>query len=57
MDILNTKTDAELLRSLLGELAKASNELRCAKGDLDKATSRMSFLLVLINTLIERQKD
>ena len=57
MDILDKKTDDELLRSMLGELAKATNEIRCAKGDLDKATSRLSFLLVLANTLIERQKD
>lgn len=57
MDILDTKTDDELLRSVLGELAKTANEVKCAKGDLDKATSRLSFLLVLVNTLIERQKD
>lgn len=57
MDILDTKTDDELLKSMLGELAKATNEIRCARGDLDKATSRLNFLLVLANTLIERQKD
>jgi hypothetical protein len=57
MDILDKKTDDELLRSLLGEIAKANNELRCAKGDLDKATSRLSFLVVLANKLIERQGD
>ena len=57
MDILDTKTDEELLKSMLGELAKATNEIRCARGDLDKATSRLNFLLVLANTLIERQKD
>jgi len=57
MDILNKKTDQELLRSALGELAKTMNEIRCAKGDLDKATSRISFLLVLANKLIERTKD
>jgi hypothetical protein len=57
MDILDKKTDEELLRSMLGELAKAANEIKCAKGDLDKATSRLSFLLVLANTLIERKQD
>lgn len=56
MDILDKKTDEELLRSLLGEIAKARNELSCAKGDLDKANSRLSFLIVLANTLIERQE-
>ena len=57
MDILDQKTDEELLRSLLGELAKASSELKCAKQDIDKATSRLSFLLVLANTLINRTGD
>lgn len=57
MDILDKKTDEELLRSLLGELAKASSELKCAKQDIDKATGRLSFLLVLTNTLINRTGD
>jgi len=55
MDILDSKTDKELLQSLVGEIAKATNELRCAKGDLDKATSRLSFLVVLSNKLLDRQ--
>lgn len=57
MDLLDKKTDEELQRSLLAELAKANNELKCAKQDLDKATSRLGFLLVLTNTLIDRKKD
>lgn len=57
MDILDQKTSDELLKSLLAELAKANNELRCARNDLDKASSRISFLLVVTNTLINRQKD
>ena len=57
MDILDKKTDEELLRSLLGELAKTSSELKCAKQDLDKAAGRLSFLLVLTNTLINRTGD
>jgi len=56
MDPLNNKSDNELLRSLLGEVAKAQNELRCAQGDLSKAQSRIAFLLVVINRLIERQE-
>jgi hypothetical protein len=56
MDILDKKTDEELYRSLLGEIAKARNEIACAKGDLDKASSRLSFLLVVTNTLIERKQ-
>lgn len=57
MDILDTKTDEELYRSILAELAKARNELNCARNDLDKANSRVSFLLAIVNSLIQRQKD
>ena len=57
MDLLDSKTDSELLKSLLAELAKARNELACAKGDLDKITSRINFLLAITNTLINRKED
>jgi hypothetical protein len=57
MDLIDEKTNAELVKSLLGELAKAKNEIACARQDLEKANSRMSFLLVLTNKLIDRQKD
>jgi len=57
MDILDDKTDEDLLKSLLAELAKARNELSCAKADIDKASSRIGFLLVIANTLINREKD
>jgi hypothetical protein len=42
MDILDQKSNDELLRSLLAELAKSNNELKCARQDLDKATGRLS---------------
>lgn len=57
MDILDSKTDQQLLQSLIAEIAKATNEIRCARGDIDKAQGRIKFLLVLTNTLIERHKD
>ena len=57
MNILDQKTDKELEQSLLAEVAKASNEIKCARQDLDKAASRLSFLLVLVNNLINRKKD
>lgn len=57
MNILDNKTDKELEESILAEVAKASNELRCARQDLEKASNRLNFLLVLTNTLINRQKD
>lgn len=57
MDMLDNKSDKELLLSLLAEIAKAQNELRCAQNDLNKATNRIKFCVVLSNTLINRQKD
>lgn len=57
MNILDQKTERELTQSLLAEVAKASNEIKCARQDLDKATNRLSFLLVVINELIKRPKD
>lgn len=57
MDVLDTKTDKQLLESLIAEIAKATNEIRCAKADIDKAQGRIKFLLVLAHTLIERQGD
>ena len=57
MDVLDNKTDAELYRSLLSEVAKAKSEITCAKADIAKASNRLSFLLVLVNTLIDRSGD
>ena len=57
MDILDNKSDRELLQSLLAELAKANNEVKCAQADLNKAQNRMKFLLLLANILIERHED
>tara|TARA_B110000285_G_scaffold218280_1_gene267549 strand:+ start:422 stop:598 length:177 start_codon:yes stop_codon:yes gene_type:complete len=56
-DILSTKTDTELLQSIIAETAKANNEIACAKRDIAKATSRLSFLIVLANTMIKRNTD
>ena len=56
MQILDSKTDRELLKSLLAEIAKASNEIRCAQTDLTKAQSRLSFLIAVSNELISRQE-
>ena len=57
MDLLDQKTDDELLRSLLAEVAKTTREIKCAQQDIDKASSRLSFALVIINTLINRKED
>jgi len=57
MDIIDKKTDSELLQSLLAETAKAKNEVRCAQQDLQKATSRLNFVIMLTNKMIERNGD
>jgi hypothetical protein len=56
MELLDQKTDDELLKSLLAEIAKTTREIKCAQQDIDKAISRMGFSLVLINTLINRKE-
>jgi len=55
MEILDTKSRAELLRSLIAETAKANNEIRCAQRDIQKALGRLQFSTVLINELIDRE--
>lgn len=54
MQILNTLTDKELQQTVIKEVAKARNELKCAEADMKKANSRLSFLIVLANELIQR---
>lgn len=55
MQTLDDKSDDDLLKSLLAESAKARNELSCATGDLQKAQNRLSFMLMLINELLQRK--
>ena len=57
MDVIDKKTDEEIMRSLIAEVAKANNELNCAQADIKKARSRLSFLIMLSNELINRQGD
>lgn len=57
MDILDSKTDTELHKSLLAEIAKAKNELSCAENDLKKCRSRLQFAIVLANRLIDRSNE
>lgn len=56
MDLIDSKTDEEILRSLLAEVAKSKNEIQCAKKDIEKTQSRLDFSLVLINKMIKRQE-
>lgn len=57
MDVIDNKSDKELLVSLIAEVAKASNEIKCARGDIEKAQSRIRFINMVLHTLIDRQGD
>ena len=54
----NDLSDKELLDSILPEVAKALNEVRHAQDDLDKANSRLRFIIAVVNNLkIRDQKE
>lgn len=50
----NTISTEDLLDSMLPEVAKALNEVRHAQDDLDKAESRLKFVLAVIHNLKNR---
>lgn len=54
-DLISSKTDQQILETLLKETAKASNELNTIKQDLNKAQNRVRFSILLINRLLERK--
>ena len=55
MEVLENKSDQELLASIVAEIAKSTNELKCARGDLDKIASRLGFAIAVLNELLNRQ--
>ena len=55
MDLIKHKSDQELLESILAEIAKSTNEIRCASGDIQKANGRMTFAIAAINELLNRK--
>ncbi|MDB4337160.1 hypothetical protein N9991_00260 [bacterium] len=57
MNILDDKSQDELLKSLLASVAKAQNEIRSAEADINKAIKRNQFNIMLINKMIERETD
>lgn len=57
MDLIDSKTDKELLESLIAEIAKSNNELKCARKDVDKAQNRIKFVTMLLHKLLDRQGD
>lgn len=50
----NDHSVEELVRSVEAELAKASNEVRHAQEDLDKATNRLKFALAVVHNIRNR---
>lgn len=57
MDMLSKKTDNEIVRSMLAEIAKSKAELLSAEADLNKVRNRISFLIVLTNEMINRLEN
>lgn len=53
MQIWKNHTTKNILTSLNAEIAKAQNEIKCAKGDLEKAQGRIQFAQSAIKHLIE----
>jgi len=57
MDILDKLSENELTQTLIAEIAKATNEIKCDRADIDKAQSRLRFILVVAHELINRKED
>ena len=55
MDPIDRLTEDQVISTLIEESAKANNELRCASRDIAKAQNRQSFVLLLLNRLMERK--
>jgi uncharacterized membrane protein (DUF2068 family) len=55
--IFDDKTDDEIYASILAEAAKATAELRCARGDINQADVRLKFILAAINHLQKRYEE
>lgn len=56
-DLIDSKTDDEILQSLIAESAKATAELKDARADIEKVQKRIQFILMLAHKLINRKKD
>jgi hypothetical protein len=57
MKVLDRNSVKDIQLSLLQEIAKTTNEIKCAQKDLAKALSRAQFSIVLLNELINRKED
>lgn len=56
-DVIQNKSDTQLMQSLIAEAAKSKNEIECARRDLNQSENRHRFILVLLNELINRKGD
>jgi hypothetical protein len=54
MKIWNDHTIQEILKSMEMEIAKAQNEVKCAKRDVEKASNRLAFVSSAIYNLTDR---
>lgn len=54
MQIWDNHKTKDILKSIEQEVAKAQNELACAKGDVNKAQKRMAFALSALHNLHNR---
>lgn len=55
--MFDNKTKEEIYASILAEAAKATAEIKCARGDLNQADVRLKFILAAINHLRERFEE
>ena len=53
MQILNTLSRKELAQTVLAEVAKANNEIKCAESDIKKANSRLGFLVAVAHQMLQ----
>ena len=56
MDVLENKSNQELLQSILAEVAKCANEVNCAAKDVNKARNRLTFLIAVANEMLNREE-
>lgn len=55
--VFDDKTEEEIYASILAEAAKATREIKCARGDLNQVDVRLKFILAAINYLQQRYEE
>ncbi len=54
MQIWDNHPTKDILKSIEQEVAKAQNEISCARGDISKAQKRMAFALSALHNIKNR---